>query len=163
VNAGLARSVVDAALQSWSRVISNFNYSDGSNNFDISIAMAATGTSLGANAGTSSYDGSKPRSGGMTIGRGNDLNGDGKGDGGAAGGGPSDTGHVAHSAALGATVVSGGKTYISADDMMDPYYTFGQRRVVPQTMALLLHDAYGYTVVNPATFGTYYAVLNQST
>ena len=83
VVAGQVRPIIDAALTSWSRVISNFNYPGGGNNYNISIKFADAGTSNGANAGSATLasDG-KPLTGTMTIGRGGDTDGDGLGDGG---------------------------------------------------------------------------------
>src|SRR5262249_3477427 len=39
VNANVARSVVDAAIQSWANIISNFNYAGGGNTYTLSISM----------------------------------------------------------------------------------------------------------------------------
>jgi hypothetical protein len=84
-NAGAARSVVDAVLADWSRAITSFNRADGTTTLQVSISMSASGTGQGAVAGPASSgvpaDG-KPRTGSVTIGRGNDTTGDGLGDGG---------------------------------------------------------------------------------
>ncbi len=82
-NAATARSVVDAAITSWARLINNFNFPGGGNTYSIVIKMATGGVSLGANAGPTHYtsDG-KPDQGAMTIGRGADTTGDNIGDGG---------------------------------------------------------------------------------
>src|SRR6266705_721261 len=37
-NAPAARAVVDAAIDSWDRVITNFNYSDGTDHFDLTLS-----------------------------------------------------------------------------------------------------------------------------
>src|SRR5206468_1797988 len=70
-----------AAIESWSRVIANFNYADGSNTFNLTLSMAATGTGFGGGAQVSTTIGGKPQAGIITIDRGNDTNGDGNGDG----------------------------------------------------------------------------------
>src|SRR5262245_9992542 len=41
--ANIARADVDAALQAWQNVITNFNYSDGSNEFDMFLSMGDNG------------------------------------------------------------------------------------------------------------------------
>src|SRR5262245_52500581 len=45
-----AREVVDAALHTWERVISNFNYVGGSNVYHILIGMDAGGTRSGGSS-----------------------------------------------------------------------------------------------------------------
>jgi hypothetical protein len=267
-NASLARGVVQAAITSWQRVIANFNYSDGSDEYDLTINMASGGTSNGANAGPTGSINGKPNQGSMTVGRGGDTNGDGVGDGagyfldptpldnsefegtianafsgyasptlpdgstnpaynqadlfevvlhemghafGFTGGsydlpssgletntnvadtidgtvgyyyrfdgadvshlmtsfdsggqssGPFDAGIGWHSAPPGASVTVNGTTYSGVDELMTAYYTNSQRRLISDPMALMLKDAYGYTVNLPSSFGTYYAVLEQST
>jgi len=81
-NAAAARAVIDAAIDSWNSVITDFHYADGSNQFDLTLSMAGSGTGTGASAGfaTNIIDG-KPQAGTITISRGNDTNGDGDGDG----------------------------------------------------------------------------------
>src|SRR6266540_561083 len=81
-NAPAARAVVDAAIDSWNHVITDFHYSDGSNVFALTLSMADSGTGTGASAGfpTNIIDG-KPQAGTITISRGNDTTGDGDGDG----------------------------------------------------------------------------------
>ena len=80
--ANAARGVLDAVIESWQRAIVNFNYPGGGDTYNITISMAAKGTSTGANAGPTHYtsDG-KPDQGTMTIGRGGDKGTDGLGDG----------------------------------------------------------------------------------
>lgn len=57
-----------------------------------------------------------------------------------------------------------GQTYIGAIDAGNAAGARrGQRRLVPNTMRLILQDAYDYDTVNPALFGTYYANLNRGT
>jgi hypothetical protein len=82
VNAALARSVIDAAIQTFQRVIVNFNYSNNSNTYNLNVSMDGSGTGFGGAASGISYDGSgKPVSGTVELSRGNDTNADGKGDG----------------------------------------------------------------------------------
>lgn len=81
-NAEVARNVVDAAMRHWARVITNFNYAGGGNTYQMTVNMAAGGTSAGANAGPTHFNGTKPDQGSMTIGRGKDTGTDGIGDGG---------------------------------------------------------------------------------
>ena len=56
-----------------------------------------------------------------------------------------------------------GTVYTADDELMSPYYTSGQPRLISDPLALMLQDAYGYTIDLPSTFATYYAVLNQQT
>ena len=42
-NAAAARAVVDAVIAAWERVITNFNYSDGSGNYNVTISMDSAG------------------------------------------------------------------------------------------------------------------------
>src|SRR5262249_9435022 len=81
--ANLARGVVDASLRFWERVIPNFNRPDHTNSIDVTISMDSKGTKLGGSADdvTDVVDGF-PVAGKISIGGGNDLNGDGIGDGG---------------------------------------------------------------------------------
>jgi hypothetical protein len=69
-----------------------------------------------------------------------------------------------HSAADGATVTWSGQTLSGAEDLMNPTYSYSMRTLLPNTMALILKDAYGYEILPPETFGTYYSgTLNQTT
>jgi len=64
------------------RVITDFNYSNGTNTYEIAIAMRGSGqASLPTPAGHGGFIGNKPFQGTMTIARGNDTNGDNLGDG----------------------------------------------------------------------------------
>ncbi len=76
-----ARGVVDAMLNVWENTIEDFNYSNGSNTFRIEVSASSTGTGIGAVAGPRDFDGVTPLSGSMTISRGSDTDGDGRGDG----------------------------------------------------------------------------------
>ena len=66
-------TVVDAALTSWARLIVDFGFSGGITSYAMTISMATTGTSAGAQAGPTAYTAlGKPFQGNMTIGRGGD-------------------------------------------------------------------------------------------
>ncbi len=87
-----------------------------------------------------------------------------------------DSGGPVHSAAASQIVTDNGITYVGADDLMNPRYGLGERRLIPETMALILKDAYGYTINHPAdwpigvpansgvgAYGTsFYAMLRRS-
>src|SRR5947209_8703023 len=66
-NASVARNVVDAAITSWQRVITNFHQLFGGNLINIDISMASSGAGdLGAAASVTGYDlvlGGHPTSG----------------------------------------------------------------------------------------------------
>jgi hypothetical protein len=52
-------------------------------------------------------------------------------------------------------------TFFGADDLMTPFYSMSQRRIVSRNDAFVLRDAFGYTVNDPATaLGTFYDELN---
>jgi hypothetical protein len=76
-NANAARAVMDAAIEQWRRVIGDFNYSDGSDGFSLTVRMASSGTSLGASANVSSWLNGKPKAGSITMGRGSNGSGSG--------------------------------------------------------------------------------------
>jgi hypothetical protein len=85
-------------------------------------------------------------------------------DSGGAGGTPSDFGYGHHSAPAGATwTAPDGTIYSGANDLMNPILNVGERRLIPNTLALILQDAYGYQIELPQTFATFYAVLNRTT
>ncbi|MGH7176683.1 MAG: hypothetical protein ACREJC_04820, partial [Tepidisphaeraceae bacterium] len=69
-NAGLARSVMDAAIFSWQRVVSSFNYGSGTDVMSLTIKMGGAG--LGASAATPTAVNGKPKIGSITMGSGND-------------------------------------------------------------------------------------------
>jgi len=309
-SAETARNVVATALSDWQNVIASFNYSDPNqgDTYRMTVNMAASGTSLGANAGPSAQIGGKPISGSATIGRGNDTDGDQRGprdgngnptnlgdgagwfldatprdhsefldtlvnaftgtapatrpdgtpnpiagqadlytlmvhefghalgftgdanyllrrsglmtntgvtdtasligpapsfnpcttdpakvdantpicvgtywdfngpsirhlmtsfDSGGQSGVPVDSGFGSHSATVGSSYLRvtplSVRQYVGADDLMNPYYQFGKRELIPNTMALILQDAYGYRINLPQKFATFYTVLNEST
>jgi len=72
-SAPAAQAVVDAALQAWQRVITSWNRSDGTSTMQVNISMDPSATGLGGAGGpdaTAPADG-KPRTGSITINRGN--------------------------------------------------------------------------------------------
>jgi hypothetical protein len=77
--------------------------------------------------------------------------------------GTTDSGVGKHSAKVGRTVNFGGETYIGARDIANSGFFTGTRCLVSNTLALMLKDAYGYSVVMPAQFYTMYAGFNQAT
>lgn len=70
-NAENARRVIDAVIAHFERMIGSFNYSDGSSNFNLSLSMASSGSSLGASASLTSTLNGKPKGGNVSMGRGN--------------------------------------------------------------------------------------------
>ena len=75
LNAGAARAVVDAAISSWTNVISNFNQPGGGNNVNVNISMSG-----GGNGGVTSgiqYNNGWPVAANIALGRGSDGHGGG--------------------------------------------------------------------------------------
>jgi hypothetical protein len=254
--ANLARSVVDATLNNWDRIIINLNQPGGGNNINVTIAMHPFRFGNGASTTITQVNQGWPTAASITIDRGNDGAGGGwfldptpndnsaftgtvvngfsafaqagspaagladldtvvthelghalgissdlrlrnfstdtgvpdrsSGNGVGhyyafvgpsgyshlmtsfdSGGGGSDFGQAVHSAAAGdpAYPISfGGRTYVGADDLMNPFYSFGQRKLVSNAMASVLREAYNAIVLpGTASRGTFYAVLNQTT
>ena len=56
----------------------------------------------------------------------------------------------------------GGITYLGADDLMTPFYSNGQRRLISNNDTLILKDVYGYTMADSGTYGTEYDTLDSS-
>lgn len=263
--ASAARQVVDAVIDAWNATIINFNYSDGTTDLLVNISMNSEGSGTGGSATTNLMVAGKPKVSTITLNRGTDTNGDGKGDGAGwfidptpgessefvgditnafAGNAQSDspavglsdlytvvvsemnhavgmtngfnllqqsgfltdTGvpdtseggsvgnfyvfrgpsvehlmtsnnggaggqdfHAAiHSAGPGVSVPFGGKTFIGADDAGNAIFEGGRRYLVPDTMALMLRDAYGYQIALPSNRSalfqdsTFYAVLDRN-
>jgi len=79
-----------------------------------------------------------------------------------SGASPTDFGGPVHSAPPGATANVAGVTYVGADDLMNPVYFRDNRHLIPDTVAWILQDAYGYTIATPQQFGTIYTTLNTS-
>ncbi len=69
---------------------------------------------------------------------------------GGATGSPVDSGFGDHSAFANTSINVNGTIFTGANDLMNPSFALGERRLIPQTMALILQDAYGYTIRNPA-------------
>jgi len=70
-----------------------------------------------------------------------------------------DSGGPTHSAAAGQTVTENGITYFGSDNLGNPRYNFGARQLIPDTLALVLRDAYDYTTNDAADDGTFHALL----
>jgi hypothetical protein len=69
-----------------------------------------------------------------------------------------------HFAAPGAQVAFNGKTYYGSDDLMNPLYQSGQRRLVSTDDVDVLRDAFGYTVQDPSSaLGSFYSYVNPVT
>jgi hypothetical protein len=77
-------------------------------------------------------------------------------------GNPGTDAHGGEHFASGDSLDFAGNHYDGADDLMNPYYGFGQRHIVSRNDAFVLRDAMGYTVTDPATaLGTFYAVRDE--
>jgi hypothetical protein len=64
-----------------------------------------------------------------------------------------------HSAPAGIVpIVQNNRTYYGFTDLMNASFT--SRSIITDTHALMLQDAYGYTITNPLTFGTFYDRLD---
>jgi hypothetical protein len=71
-------------------------------------------------------------------------------------------GNIVHSAGVGTPINFGGKTWVGSQDSGNASY--GNERTLPShVMTYVFKDVYNYTVVDPAQFGTFYAVLDQTT
>ena len=84
-NAPSARAVVQQVLDDWGRAITSFGRADGTNTLTVNVSMSSSGTgfgAVGAPASSNQPADGMPRTGSMTLGRGNDTNGDNLGDGG---------------------------------------------------------------------------------
>jgi hypothetical protein len=57
----------------------------------------------------------------------------------------------------------GGDVYYGTEDQGRANYAEGQRYLVNQVASLMFKDAYGYSSVNPAQWGTTYSILDQTT
>jgi hypothetical protein len=79
-----------------------------------------------------------------------------------AGQGGQDFGQAIHSAGP-ITVNIGGEIYNGAQDQGNAVYEQSRRYLVSNVFALMFKDAYDYSTVNPATFGTFYSLLNTTT
>lgn len=57
----------------------------------------------------------------------------------------------------------GTRQLVGTQDIINPVYEFNRRYLVADYLALILKDAYNYTVTMPQSFGTFYAILSQTT
>lgn len=71
--------------------------------------------------------------------------------------------HTAGPRAGNVPIVFGGRTVFGVDDNANASMAAGQRTLVSNKTALIVHDAFAYDIVMPETFGTFYAVINQTT
>src|SRR5262245_31232619 len=78
-------------------------------------------------------------------------------------GGSQDFGSAVHSAEPNINVSFGGDVYAAAQDQGNALYEFGRRYMINNTFSLMFKDAYGYSSVDPAKWGTMYSVLNETT
>jgi hypothetical protein len=82
-----------------------------------------------------------------------------------------DFGQAIHTAGPGGTTqpipftsaFRGNRQLFGAQDLGNAKFEQGRRYLVSDVMALILQDAYSYTIVRPQQFGTFFAVLNQNT
>ncbi len=76
-NAERARQVVDAVLVAFERMIGDFNYSNGTNNFNVSISTGGNHNGASASLNTGTILSGLPKSGSVTMGRGSNGAGSG--------------------------------------------------------------------------------------
>ncbi len=72
-------------------------------------------------------------------------------------------GNIVHSSGPGGGIAFNGQTWWGSDDAGNAFYGTGERTLPSFAMAHVLADAYGYSITEPQTFGTFYAMLNEST
>jgi hypothetical protein len=72
-------------------------------------------------------------------------------------------GSAIHGAGPGVNVNFGGSTYVGAQDIGNAVYEFSRRYIPSNTFALMFKDAYNYSTVDPAQFGTFYSMRNPTT
>ncbi|WP_020471949.1 calcium-binding protein [Zavarzinella formosa] len=80
-NAEAARKVVDSVLKTWGNVLVNLNQPGGGNSMIFNVQMDATGAKFDSSASATNFNSGYPTTADITIGRGQDINGDGLGDG----------------------------------------------------------------------------------
>jgi Ca2+-binding RTX toxin-like protein len=82
-NADLARGVVDAVLNVWATALDTLNFPnrENPNRYEITVSMDEAGTGFTSTGGGGYGGDGFPTQGTVTLGRGNDVDGDGKGDG----------------------------------------------------------------------------------
>ncbi len=71
-------------------------------------------------------------------------------------------GSAIHGAGPGVPVNFGGQTYIGSQDIGNAIYEFSRRYIPSNTFALMFKDAFGYSSVDPAQFGTFYTMRDPS-
>jgi hypothetical protein len=71
--------------------------------------------------------------------------------------------HTAGPRAGNSSITFGGSTVFGAEDNGNALFETGRRYLVSNRTALVLQDAYDYNIVMPETFGTFYAVLDETT
>ena len=79
-----------------------------------------------------------------------------------SGGGGQAFSDAVHTAAAGASASLGGTSFLGANDLMNPYGS-GGRTLIPNTLALMLRDAYGYSIRLPERFGTFHSTEDRTT
>ena len=80
------------------------------------------------------------------------------------GSGGSNFGQAIHSSGPnGAGLTFEGDTYVGAQDIGNAVYEFSRRYIPNQVFSLIFKDAFDYSTVNPAQFGTFYSTLNETT
>ncbi len=67
-----------------------------------------------------------------------------------------------HGAGPNVAVPFGGETYFGAQDHGNAVYEISRRYNVNKVFSLMYKDAFDYSTVNPAKWGTYYSVLNET-
>lgn len=73
-------------------------------------------------------------------------------------------GNVVHSAGVRATTLAfNGKQWQGSEDAGNALYSGNERTMPSWTMAHILRDAYGYSIIDPEQFDTFYANLNRTT
>src|SRR5688572_12926619 len=70
--ANVARAVIDEAIDRWERVITDFNYSNGTNTYSLAVAMSGTTNGNSAVGTATDFIGGKPSAGQVVFARGND-------------------------------------------------------------------------------------------
>ena len=68
-----------------------------------------------------------------------------------------------HAAGPNVPVPFGGDTYLGAQDHGNAVYELARRYNVSKVFSLMYKDAFDYATENPAKYGTYYSVLNETT
>jgi hypothetical protein len=81
VAANQARAVIDAAIDFWERIITDFHYSDGSHDMHVTISIDPSDTGFGGGASINTILDGKVKEGTITLDSGNDTDADGDGDG----------------------------------------------------------------------------------